>query len=306
VLFEMIDALFAVATPGLVSRTLLRAGLSPSVAKPLRRLAGRAGWSSKAVRDLDRAVAREWAPDQPTPIKEQKPITIGHGYSTLGVIPPAAKADRKTPGSWFLPRLARAHWERDDAFEKGGRAIEAVCQEFGQRPLALYDNEYGSGTFLEQTAEIACNLLFRVRPNRKLRRSPPSYKGNGRRSIHGALFRLGDPTSWGQPSEGWEFSDLKLGRVRLQRWDELHFEEAPKRIVTLFRIERVEARGTHRDPHVVWLGYCGEELPHNSAQWREYLSRFVVEHWYRFIKQTLNWTLPASQRQNRVSYGARW
>jgi hypothetical protein len=46
---------------------------------------------------------------QPTPIKGQKPITIGHGYSTLGVVPPAAKADRKTPGSWFLPRLARAH-----------------------------------------------------------------------------------------------------------------------------------------------------------------------------------------------------
>src|SRR5919108_31660 len=26
--------------------------------------------------------------------------------------------------------------------------------------------------------------------------------------------------------------------------------------------------------------------------WRQYLNRFVIEHWYRFIKQGLNWTLP--------------
>ncbi len=35
---------------------------------------------------------------QPTPIKGQKPITIGHGYSTLGIVPEAE-------GSWFLPLL---------------------------------------------------------------------------------------------------------------------------------------------------------------------------------------------------------
>jgi hypothetical protein len=41
---------------------------------------------------------------QPTPIKGQKPITRGHGYSTLGVVPTAAKAgpqeaEQKSAGS---------------------------------------------------------------------------------------------------------------------------------------------------------------------------------------------------------------
>jgi hypothetical protein len=73
------------------------------------------------------------------------------------------------------------------------------------------------------------------------------------------------PSTWGKPDEEGEFDDPKLGRVRLQRWNTLHFEQAPKRVITRFRLERLEARGTRRDPQVVWLGYCGEELPCNKA-----------------------------------------
>lgn len=168
----------------------------------------------------------------------------------------------------------------------------AVCRRPERRPLALYDAEYGSGKFVKQTEGIPCDLMFRIRPNRKLRRSPPPYSGRGPRPKHGPVFRLGDPQTWGKASEEWKFDDPKLGRVRIQRWNNLHFEEAPKRLLTLCRIERLEARGTRRDPRVVWLGYCGQELPRNSDEWREYLNRFVIEHWYRFIKQSLNWTLP--------------
>jgi hypothetical protein len=57
--------------------------------------------------------------------------------------------------------------------------------------------------------------------------------------------------------------------VRLQRWNDLHFEEAPTRPITLFRIERLEARGTRRDPRVVWLGYCGQEWPSHTLAWRQ-------------------------------------
>jgi hypothetical protein len=85
----------------------------------------------------------------------------------------------------------------------------------------------------------------------------------------------------------------KLGPLKIQRWDNLHFEEAPQRPLTVLRVERVNARKTRRDPGVVWLGYCGAQpLPTQSALWREYLSRYVIEHWYRFLKQSLHWTLP--------------
>jgi hypothetical protein len=221
---------------------------------------------------------------QPTPIKGQKPISIGHRYSTLGVVPPNA-------GSWFLPLL---HERVESSTTPAAKLAGQLKQEQNfQRPLGLFDSEFGSGTFLLETAEIACDLLFRVKPNRKFRRAPGAYKGRGRRPIHGAVFRLSTPATWHTPDEEWECEDEKLGRVKIKRWDNLHFEDAPKRHITLLRVERVDARGTRRDPKVIWLGYCGErKLTTRDATWREYLSRYVIEHWYRFIKQSLNWTLP--------------
>lgn len=227
---------------------------------------------------------------QPTLIKGQKPISIGHRYSTLGVVPPAS-------GSWFLPlRHDRIKTETTPSAQLAAQ-LKEVCpllaEQSSERPLGLFDSEYGSGTFLEQTATIECDLLFRIRPNRKLYRAPGAYRGRGRHPVHGPVFRLSDDRTWPAADDTWECLDEKLGRVRSQRWDDLHFEDAPKRSVTVLRVERLDARGTRRDPKVIWLGYCGKaKLPRHDATWREYLSRYVIEHWYRFIKQSLHWTLP--------------
>ncbi len=43
---------------------------------------------------------------------------------------------------------------------------------------------------------------------------------------------------------------------------------------------------------MVGLGWVGEEMPPLSEVWRLYLRRFTVDHWYRFLKQRLHWTLP--------------
>jgi hypothetical protein len=107
------------------------------------------------------------------------------------------------------------------------------------------------------------------------------------------VFRLSDPTTWPAPAEEWEAPDEQLGPLKIQRWDELHFEEAPQRAVTLWRVERLQARKTRRDPGVIWLGYCGTTpWPCQAPVWRAYLRRYVVEHWYRFLNQSLHWKLP--------------
>jgi hypothetical protein len=49
---------------------------------------------------------------------------------------------------------------------KAAEQLKQLCQRLAQRPLALYDNEYGRGLFLKETDEIPCDLLFRGRPNR--------------------------------------------------------------------------------------------------------------------------------------------
>ena len=257
----------------------------PSVERPLL-VGDHTAWGRVQARTLkDRSFVH-----QPTPIKGQKPITIGHHYSTLGVVPPSA-------GSWFLPLLHERIESQTTPSAKLAGQLKQVCPLLAEqspgRPIGLFDSEFGSGAFLNQTEGIDCDLLFRVKPNRKLRRAAPAYKGRGRRPVHGAIFRLSEPTTWHAPDEQWECTDDKLGQVKIKRWDGLHFEDAPKRAITLLRVERVVARGTRRDPRVVWLGYCGEQkLPLQDVTWRQYLSRYVIEHWYRFIKQSLKWTLP--------------
>lgn len=223
---------------------------------------------------------------QPTLIKGQKPITIGHGYSTLGVVP-------EKEGSWYLPLLHERIESQMTPSAKMAEQLKKACPLLSEHPLGLFDSEYGSGAFLKETEGLDCDLLFRVRPNRKFRGLPGPYKGRGRHPRHGDVFRLGDQSTWHEPDEEWDFNDEKLGPVKIKRWDDLHFEDAPNRVITLLRVERLNARKTRRDPGVIWLGYCGEKkLPPNSAHWREYLSRYVVEHWYRFINQSLHWKLP--------------
>ena len=58
------------------------------------------------------------------------------------------------------------------------------------------------------------------------------------------------------------------------------------------RIERPRARGTRRDPRELWLAWCGKPLPPLRQSWRMYFRRPAVDHWYRFAKQGLFWTLP--------------
>lgn len=278
-------SLYAALQDGQLDRAALlqlEVAYLPPAARPLL-VGDHTAWARPQARTLqDRTFEH-----QPTPIKGQKPITIGHGYSTLGVVPAAG-------GSWFLPLLHERLESTTTPAAKLAAQLQAVCPLLAAaRPLGLFDSEYGSGAFLKATAEVACDLLFRVRPNRTLRGVPGPYKGSGRHPVHGPVFRLRDPASWPAPDETWAVVDEKLGPLRLTRWDHLHFKEAPQRTVTLLRVERLQARHTKRDPGVLWLGYCGlTPLPCQAPLWRDYLSRYVIEHWYRFLNQTLHWKLP--------------
>jgi hypothetical protein len=42
----------------------------------------------------------------------------------------------------------------------------------------------------------------------------------------------------------------------------------------------------------MWLVWLGESMLALEQTWRHYLRRFAVDHWNRFVKQRLHWTLP--------------
>ncbi len=174
----------------------------------------------------------------------------------------------------------------------------------GVRLVSLWDSEYGCAPFVKATHDIAADKLFRLRPNLCLWGPPPPYPGRGRPARHGPAFKLREPLTWGLPASKLELCDPELGRVQVLVWRLLHFRQAADQPLVVVRIERLEAAHTARDPGVLWLGWHGAEPPPLATWWDWYLRRFAVDHWHRFAKQDLHWTLPHRRPQSRPNAGA--
>jgi len=153
----------------------------------------------------------------------------------------------------------------------------------------LWDAEYGCAPFIVQTADITCDKLMRIRPNRVLYTVAPEYGGKGRPRKHGAKFKLSDEQTWGTPEQDLEVESGVLGQVRVQRWQNLHFYQSATHPMHLIRVERL-SEGDNRRP--LWLVWVGQTLPDLNDLWQSYLRRFAIDHWYRFLKQRLHWSLP--------------
>ena len=71
----------------------------------------------------------------------------------------------------------------------------------------------------------------------------------------------------------------------IQQWSNLHFKKASQRHFQVIRV-------THPHCSGLWLAWVGEKMPTLPQLWRLYLRRFAIDHWNRFAKQRLHWTLP--------------
>jgi hypothetical protein len=223
----------------------------------------------------------------PTKVKGNKPITIGQGYGTLAWLPPDG-----VRSSWALPCLHERISSAETPTDKGISQLRRMTQALTVRPVSLWDSEYGNATFVNGSDDIAADKVIRLRPNICLWGPPGPYLGRGRRPVHGAKFKLKDSTSWGEPVQVLEVEEAQLGRIRVSLWRDLHFRKSAQHWMIVTRIERLDARGTRRDPKELWLAWVGEEPPPLAEWWHLYLRRFGLEHWYRFAKQRLYWTLP--------------
>ena len=254
----------------------------PAEARPL--LAGdHTAWPRLSAFTL----AERTVEHQPSKISDQKPITIGQGYSSIVWLPSDGAGS-----SWALPLLHERISPSETPLTKGVSQLRQVTELLPNRPISLWDAEYGNAKFVKASADIPADKLMRLRPNLCLWGPPPPYSGHGRPRQHGPKFKLKEPTTWAEPDEGLLVQDPQLGPVQLSLWRELHFRKAPQQSLILLRIERRQARGTRRDPKDLWLVWAGEAPPALPEWWRLYLRRFGIDHWYRFTKQRLRWTLP--------------
>lgn len=218
---------------------------------------------------------------QPQVISGVNPVTLGHGYSTIAWIP-------EEQGSWALPLLHERITSFDNPIEKAATQLRQVCAQISEKVLFLGDSEYGSAPFLKQTVDIDCNKLLRLRPNRVLYHAPGAYQGKGRRKKHGEKFSLKDPDTWTAAQEDITTQDAKLGRLRVRRWKTLHLKQAAEHPFDLILVERLDVPNSNP----FWLIWMAQEAMSLSQTWQQYLRRFAIEHWYRFVRQRLHWTVP--------------
>jgi hypothetical protein len=222
---------------------------------------------------------------QATTVPGNRPIGLGQGYSTIAWIP-------EESGSWALPLRHERITSWENPIEKGAWQLQQVCSMLSVRPISVWDSEYGCAPFVLKTANIAADKLIRLRSNLCLWGAPPPYSGRRRPRKHGLKFKLNDPQTWGEASEDIEVNDPQLGRIRIRLWREKHFQSAAEHPMQLIQVEHLEPHQSWRISKPLWLAWVGEEMPLLSEVWRLYLRRFAVDHWYRFAKQRLHWTLP--------------
>jgi len=156
----------------------------------------------------------------------------------------------------------------------------------------LADRWYATGPFVDACQRLQLEALVRLKRNRKLyRKAPPPVPGKrGARRKDGEVFQGSKPQTWGEPDASWNGIDHRGKPIQVQAWQHLHFRQAREVDLTVYRVLRMGAKGTRRDPRESWFVWMGKvPLPVEEVV-SCYQRRFSHEHTYRFLKQDLLWT----------------
>ena len=246
---------------------------------------------------------------QANPIKGNKPITIGHEYSSLVYLP---EAEAGIAPSWVVPLGVRRVHSTEDKELVGSAQINALLQEPGL-PFAdnfcvdVGDTSYSKPACLHSKRQHARLVsIARLRSTRVLYRPfvpDPTETGQavGRPSCFGDRFGLQDPETWHEPDEAvtlWETSRRgKVYRVEIKAWFNMLMrgKNKPYRIpmarypFTLVQVVRYDEAGNLACKRPLWLLAIGEYRVKLSATdiYEAYTQRFDHEHFFRFGKQKM-------------------
>ena len=242
---------------------------------------------------------------QPTVIKGNKPVTLGHQYSSvvLGLEPEAGVSD-----SWVLPLLTERVPTSQDKELVGSRQIDALLDDpqlpFGQELcVEVVDSSYSKPAYLHAHRRHA-NLvtIARAKGNRTFyHQFQPETEADpaaGHPTWYGQPFKLSDPTTHPAPDESlsrWETSRRgKRYRVEIRAWHnmlmrgkrDLPMHQYP---FTLVCITRYHEDGTPAFKRPLWLVVMGDRWDDLSLEqiYLAYTARFDIEHFFRFAKQKL-------------------
>jgi len=243
----------------------------------------------------------------PNSIGRNKPITIGHQYST--VVLRTEKEPRMTK-SWVVPLSVRRVATDEDKELTGAHQIRELLEDptlpwHGELTVEVGDTSYSKPAYLYANRDYD-NLVTvaRVRSNRTFYRQfvyPDGQRPAHRPQRYGAAFKLPDPTTWHAPDETTQFCYTsrrgKQYTVVIQGWYNLLMpgKNKPERIpmgkypFTLVRVTVYREDGTRAFKRPLWLIAVGKRRAALSLAdiYAAYAARVDIEHFFRFGKQRL-------------------
>lgn len=272
---------------------------------------------------------------QPTVVKGNKPVTIGHQYSTVALLP---EAEAGLSGSWLVPLMTQRVATTDDKELVGAAQIDALLKD-RKLPfrhsfcVEVGDSSYSKPEYLHANRRHS-NLvtIVRVRSNRTFYRQVVNERPEQRRghpTWFGAAFSLRDAATWHPPDETRTLSEVsRRGKgytVKIQAWRNMLMrgKQKPKALpmhrypFTLVRIVRYDENGHQVAEHPLWLIVVGQRRHELSLTdtYQAYRQRFDLEHFFRFGKQKLllaDFQTPEADREEKwwqlvhIAYAQLW
>lgn len=239
---------------------------------------------------------------QPTPIQGNKPITIGHSYSMVAVLPERNAGD----APWTIPIDMSRVSTQSTGTEVGLSQLHTVLS----RPnlpwsdglcVFVVDSAYGIKTFMTPLrAHENLVTVARVRSNRVFYQSPlpcQTPRSKGHPTWYGERFDLKEEKTW-HPPDAVAHTHVQTHRgrtvkVTITAWHNMLMRGAKNLPThqcpfTLLRLESVDQSGRplFRPMWLIVMGARRDEISPIQAQ-QAYRQRFDLEHTFRFEKQNL-------------------
>jgi len=233
-----------------------------------------------------------------------QPIVAGWAYSWIAQVGFARE-------SWTAPLRVRRLRPQENANAVAAEQIAAFLSHLrvdDPLPWFLFDAGYDPVQLTQALGDTPAAILVRLRSGRCFYADPTTQPWTGRPRRHGHKFACDAPQTWPTPADELTVEDAQYGTVRVRAWTGLHPKTHGQHAKRDARGRRPIVRGTlllvevsrlpqqTRQPQALWLWWHTpqdpDSIPNLDRAWRAYVRRFDVEHTFRFIKQTLNWTLP--------------
>lgn len=255
----------------------------------------------------------------PNPVAGNTPVTIGHQYSTVALLP---EQEEGVTNSWVVPLdTQRVSTEADKeligAEQIGALLDDATLPWHDELVVEVGDASYSKREYLHANRHHE-NLvtIARVRSNRTFYHQfvyPDGERPAHHPQWYGEAFKLPDEGTWTTPNHEIRFAETsrrgKTYTVVIQAWENMLMRGKQKPTYlpmhqypfTLVKVTRYDEEGNQAFKRPLWLIVVGQRRAELTllAIYEAYSARTDMEHFFRFGKQKLLLTANQTPETNR-------